>query len=479
MKKLIVLLVIVLTVLLLITSVIACQPRTQQVENLRWLTEDEKEKAINIALSTPEAAMLLDEQNVYNAEVSWVAIRWEHSTAAELWILDYDIVAEGIPESVPESAVIYPMVYLKFGEPIEQHLMVAVDLETGKAVWVELLEPPKKLPKTVPPTDEATSLSLPTPGKIAFISDREGKPFIYVMNPDGSNPTKIGSWFGIANTFCWSPDGTKIAFIDADNWLCLVGADGKNLSRLAEIPSYSISWSPDGGKIAASGQIAAGCLDIYTVDVDTGKLKNLTNTPDMEEWWLAWSPDSDKIAFVAYNPPNCDISLMDADGNNQTTIASEYGICEELTWSPGGEEISYVWYTEGETGPEGICRDVCLVDTRDGSKVKLTDSPKYDDRDVSWSPDGTKIAFSSRRQVVNMQIYVMNADGSQLNNLTAGESSNYLPSWSPDGKRIVFTRSGPHPAGKDICIMDADGSNVTKLTITPNIDDYLALWSPQ
>lgn len=320
-----------------------------------------------------------------------------------------------------------------------------------------------------------SSLSPTSPGKIAFVSDREGEPFIYVMNPDGSNPTKIGSWCGYDDTFCWSPDGKRIAFIDGDGWLCLVDADDGSISKLVEIPSRSISWSPDGGKIAA------GRLDyeIYTIDVDTGKLKNLTNTPDIKEWWPAWSPDSDKIAFVVYNPPNCDISLIDADGSNQTTIASEHGICEELAWSPGGQEISYVWYPEEESGPEGICRDVCLVSIRDGSKVNLTDSPKYDDRDVSWSPDGTKIAFSSRRQVIDMQIYVMNADGSQLNKLTTGESSNYFPSWSPDGRKIVFTSSGPHPVRGDIYVIDADGSNAINLTNTPDIDDYLPIWSPE
>jgi len=247
-------------------------------------------------------------------------------------------------------------------------------------------------------------------GKIAFVSDREGAPFIYVMNPDGSNPTKLGSWFGVPNTFCWSPDGTKIAFIDGDGWLCLIGADDGSLSKLAEIPSYSISQSPDGGKIAA------GCFDydIYTVDVGTGKLKNLTNTPDIKESLPSWSPHSDKIAFIIFAPPNCDIALMDADGGNQTVIASERGICEELTWSPDGEKVSYTWYSEDKPVPEGICHDICLVNTRDGIKLNLTNSPKFDDRDLSWSPDGTNIALSSRRQVVDIQIYVMNADGSQL-----------------------------------------------------------------
>jgi len=242
-----------------------------------------------------------------------------------------------------------------------------------------------------------------------------------------------------------------------------------NLSKLAEIPSYSISWSPDGGRIAA------GCFDfdIYAVDVDTDKLKNLTNTPDIKESLPSWSPHSDNIAFIIFAPPNCDIALMDADGGNQTVIASERGICEELTWSPDGEKLSYTWYSEEKLGPEGICRDICLVDTKDGSKLNLTNSPKFDDRDISWSPDGTKIAFSSRRQVVDMQIYVMNADDSQVSKSTTGNGSNYFPSWSPDGKKIVFT------SGKDICIMNTDGSNVVNLTNTPDIDDYLPIWSPQ
>ena len=306
-------------------------------------------------------------------------------------------------------------------------------------------------------------------GKIAFVSDREGEPSIYVMNPDGSNPTKLGGWFGVPNTFRWSPDGKRIAFIDENGWLCLVDADGRSLSKLVEMLSYSISWSPDGGRISA------GCFDhdIYTVDVDTGKLKNLTNTPDIKESSPAWSPDSKKIAFVVYDPPYCEITLMDADGSNQTMITTERGICEELVWSPSGGKVSYTWYSEEELGPEGICRDVCLVDVRDGSKVNLTNSPKFDDRDLSWSPDGKRIAFSSRRQVVDLQIYVMNADGSQLSKLTTGNGSNFFPSWSPDGKRIVFT------SGKDVCIMDADGSNVINLTKTPDIDDYLPIWSPQ
>jgi len=67
------------------------------------------------------------------------------------------------------------------------------------------------------------------PGKIVFVSDIEGVPQICVMDSDGSNQTKIGGWFGVPNTFCWSPDGTKIAFIAA--WLTLMAGVYLNLLR--------------------------------------------------------------------------------------------------------------------------------------------------------------------------------------------------------------------------------------------------------
>ena len=73
----------------------------------------------------------------------------------------------------------------------------------------------------------------------------------------------------------------------------------------------------------------------------------------------------------------------------------------------------------------------------------------------------------------------MNADSSELSKFMTGNSSNYFPLWPPNSKRIVFMSSGPYPTGKDICIMDADGSNMINLTNTPDIDDSLPVWSPQ
>ncbi len=90
--------------------------------------------------------------------------------------------------------------------------------------------------------------------------------------------------------------------------------------------------------------------------------------------------------------------------------------------------------------------------------------------DPAWSPDGTKIAFSSRRSGSN-DLYVMDADGSGTQQLTSGDADDLHPTWSPDGKRIAFARSG------DIFVVNADGSDARSVVATRDEESQPA-WSP-
>ena len=110
----------------------------------------------------------------------------------------------------------------------------------------------------------------------------------------------------------------------------------------------------------------------------------------------------------------------------------------------------------------------------DGSNQTNLTHNSADDWHPVWSPDGGRIAFSTHRDG-NHEIYVMNADGSDQTRLTDNPADDHYPAWSPDGARLVFYsfRDG----NREIYVMNADGSNETRLTNNPG-QDLRPVWSP-
>jgi hypothetical protein len=101
----------------------------------RWLTDEEKERAVEIALNTPEVVAAGENYDVYSTGFSWVAIVWRARHAAEIRGFDYGRV-DSLSDNIPQSAELYLRVEIYLGEPVQVLLGVAVNPDTGEVANV-------------------------------------------------------------------------------------------------------------------------------------------------------------------------------------------------------------------------------------------------------------------------------------------------------------------------------------------------------
>ncbi|MBM3242783.1 hypothetical protein FJZ31_41510 [Candidatus Poribacteria bacterium] len=131
------------------------------------------------------------------------------------------------------------------------------------------------------------------------------------------------------------------------------------------------------------------------------------------------------------------------------------------TWAQGVEaKIAFISERDGNL-------EIYVMNADGSNPVKLTNNPAWD-ANPAWSPDGTKIAFQSRRDG-NWEIYVMDADGANPVRLTETPLHEWHPRWSPDGTKIAFmlTRNMDEFSWGDIFVMNANGKNPVNLTNNP------------
>jgi TolB protein len=184
-----------------------------------------------------------------------------------------------------------------------------------------------------------------------------------------------------------------------------------------------------------------------------------------------WSPDGKNIVFSSDRDGNMEIYVM-----NVETALQNGGVVEvqRLTnhegddmlpaWSPDGSQIAFSSDHDGDLE--------IFVMNADGTNLRQLTSNSILDSKPSWSPDGTKIVFDSGGGY-NRDIYIMDADGSNPQLITEAEGG--WPDWSPDGTQIAFF--GRLAGNPEIYTVNVDGSNRTRMTVN-NIDDWEPSWLP-
>ena len=301
--------------------------------------------------------------------------------------------------------------------------------------------------------------------RIAFVSRRDGRA-LHVMNADGSGLRIVARVERLAIP-AWSPDGRRILFQGwGDGAVYVVNADGSGQRTLARRGSAP-AWSPDGRRIAF---VITGKL--YVMNADGSGHRTLTRRiGDGAATSLAWSPDGRKLLVLLEHgsAPLCAICdhvyVLNADGSGLRNLTSKLaGVRRFGGWSrlrsclvARRRKIAFVRLNT---------RHGVYVINADGSAVRnLTPKPMGAAYAApAWSPDGRKIAFASERDG-NSEIYLMNANGSGQRNLTLNLAYDGDPGWSPDGRKITFVsnRDGRYA----VYVMNADGSGQRSLRQGP------------
>jgi Tol biopolymer transport system component len=252
---------------------------------------------------------------------------------------------------------------------------------------------------------------------------------IYVMNANSSGVRRVTRSGAYEESPSFFPDGQRIAFAkysrdDADIFTKTIGTPGS--TRLTDSRAFeeSVAVSPDGTRIAFTRYSRNGA-DIFAMNaVGTGTV-NLTKTDQIDEFGADWSPDGGKIAFTSFR-------FSGLDGPAAQMAESQ---------------------EEGALSPEAL--DPLA---REASESKSTVAVPDESAEIS----------------------VMNADGSEREDLTASRAYDVLPAFSPSGDEIVFSRAtfDRRSEGSELFVMGSDGANKRQITDTPRAFEYGADWQP-
>ncbi len=354
---------------------------------------------------------------------------------------------------------------------------------------------PYRIQGTFTPTSESHIPASTQPknsksGQVSYL--RWAKHYQYVDSlwtgaDDGSRREIAFKWLGLTKRNAFIPDGSGMIvwmqeatggmfdrYIIAD---LTSNLPGPCVTCNIEEVTYPPIPSPQSDKLAIVSN--SGLYITYLKTQETYLIVPMDRKNGLIAPEPSWSPDGLYIALSIFSDNSrTSIYKIKNDGTNLTNLTPTENVNEENgspNWSPRGDQIAYI--SSDQT---------VRIMNIDGTDVQvLADFIPYTEawsvlgeQPPQWSPDGKKLLFSTAIDTNGKaDVVVINADGTNWTNLTNTPDSFELePVWSPDGKKIAFSTN--RDGNWEIYVMNADGSNPINISQSPETNEDYPLWRP-
>jgi Tol biopolymer transport system component len=287
-----------------------------------------------------------------------------------------------------------------------------------------------------PPSDTPPPAPTPAgggPGQIAFVSERTGRPQIFLVDGDGNNLVQVTDVADGACQPAWSPDGQQILFTTpcvgkreqyTGAAIYIVNADGNGLRPFITLlgGTYAADWSAGGVAFVFMDQQRP---QIYVADNQgAGPVRISAERSDDSQ--PSWAPDGQRLAFRNFSRSGrSTVYWMFRDGTFADGGANPDTVTRDVdagypAWSPDGQYITFM-----------VGSDIWITgwDQLGFGALQLTTTGP--NADPAWSPDSQWIVFESWRDAAQHDLYRMTFTGSQVTRITNDPALDYQPAWRP------------------------------------------------
>jgi TolB protein len=310
------------------------------------------------------------------------------------------------------------------------------------------------------------------------------------INPDGSDPHQVGP---VGSTTCntWSPDSSKVLCNlwseDGVPQPATANPDGSGFTLLnpnLPLDLFCLNWSPDGTRLLCHSEGIANPADagLYTVrSSDAGDLVRVSTTlPGGFDDGYGYSPDGSRILYAQFNNEHGTLFSVKPDGSDPVQLSPpvlsviDLGFFDRVgaDWAPDGSRVAFAAFNQSSftTG--------LFVVNADGTGLRQITPSRVGALSAQWSPNGALIAFTScvasPRHCGIRQAWVVHPDGTALRQVTppVNGASFQTPVWSPDSTKLLLNRQDPGNGPTSLWTVNTDGSGLFKLADTVTLSLY-------